>query len=114
MKRILLTLMVMLLVRVVSAQVVNTGMLDTTGGEHLGKIVVGAYIDAYYGYNFAKPASGDIPYMVSMSRSNEANINLAYIDVRYTNKRLRGRFVPGVGSYMNANYANETGTMKNI
>lgn len=98
----------------VRAQVVNTGMLDTTGGEHIGKIVVGAYIDAYYGYNFSKPASGDIPYVVSMSRSNEANINLAYVDVRYNASRLRGRLVPGFGTYMNANYTNESGSLKNI
>src|SRR6478609_5746578 len=98
----------------VSAQVVNTGMLDTTGGEHIGKIVVGAYIDAYYGYNFSKPASGDLPYLVSMNRNNEANINLAYVDVRYNASRLRGRLVPGFGTYMNANYTNETGSLKNI
>lgn len=96
------------------AQVSNPGLMDTTGGEKLGKISIGGYIDAYYGYNFSNPADGNVPYFVSMARSNEANINLAYIDLRYNGEHVRARFVPGFGTYMNANYAAEPGVLKNI
>jgi hypothetical protein len=49
-----------------------------------------------------------------MARHNELTINLAYIDVKYSSSRLRARFVPGYGSYINANYATEPGSLKNI
>ena len=65
------------------AQVTNTATLDTIGGEQIGKLRISGYIDTYYGYNFNNPASNAVPYMVSMHRNNEVNINLAYIDLRY-------------------------------
>jgi len=97
-----------------AAQVANSGLMDTTGGEKLGRISIGGYIDTYYGYYFASAPDGNVPYMVSMARANELNINLAYIDLRYHGERIRARFVPGLGAYMNANYAAEPGLLKNI
>jgi hypothetical protein len=96
------------------AQVANTGILDTTGGTRINKLKIGGYIDSYFGYNFSKPKDGNNPYFVSMNRNNEANINLAYIDLVYTDDRIRARFVPGFGTYMNANYAAESGALKYI
>jgi len=97
-----------------SAQVTNTAVMDTTDFTYQGKVTVGGYIDAYYGYDFNRPASGDRPYFVSSARHNEVNINLAYIDVKYSSSRLRGRFVPGFGTFINSNYAAESGSLKNI
>ncbi|MCS7018511.1 MAG: outer membrane beta-barrel protein [Cytophagales bacterium] len=74
---------------------------------------IGAYIDMYYGV-LTDGRSGDVPYFVSMSRSNELTINLAFIDVKYHAERFRARFTPAVGTFMNANYAAEPGTLKNI
>ncbi|MCZ8134364.1 MAG: porin [Algoriphagus sp.] len=102
------------LAHVAFSQVTNSGLMNTTTGEQLGNLSIGAYIDAYFGYDFSRPQSGDIPYFVSMNRHNEANINLAFLDVRYTSDRIRGRFVPGFGTYMNANYSNEKGSLKNL
>lgn len=96
------------------AQVVNTGVSDTLSGNKLGDISIGGYIDAYYGFNFNAPATGDVPYFVSMGRHNEANINLVMLDLRYTHERLRARFAPGFGTYTNANYAAEPGALKYI
>jgi hypothetical protein len=96
------------------AQVANTGILDTTGGTTINKLKIGGYIDSYFGYNFSKPKDGNNPYFVSMNRNNEVNINLAYIDLVYTDERIRARFVPGFGTYMNANYAAESGALKYI
>jgi hypothetical protein len=58
--------------------------------------------------------SETLPYAVSSARNNEMNINLAYVDLRYRSNKLRARMVPGFGTYMNANYTNETGTLQNI
>jgi hypothetical protein len=96
------------------AQVVNTATMDTTSFAIKGKVTVEGYIDAYYAYNFNKPAGKDQPYFVSMARDREININLAYVDVKYSSSRIRARFVPGFGTYINSNYASETGSLKNI
>ncbi len=97
-----------------SAQVVNTGMTDEMDTAEAGKISISGYIDTYYGFDFNQPQTFDRPYCVSSSRHNEININLAYIDLKYRNDRVRARFVPGFGTYMNANYVNEKGSLKNI
>lgn len=96
------------------AQVENTGMTDRPDSAELGKISVSGYVDVYYGFDFNQPKPADRAYFVSSSRHNETNINLAYMDIRYQNDKVRARFVPGIGTYINANYAAETGTLKNL
>lgn len=85
---------------------------DTT--NHKGKITLEGYLDVYYAYDFNKPTSGDRPYSFSMSRHNEFTINLAYIGLKFSSARLRGQFIPGFGTYMNANYAAEPVGFRNI
>ncbi len=95
-------------------QVFNPGIIDTTGGKKIKKLRLGAYLDTYYAFDFNQPKNGTIPYFVSSANHNNFSINLAYLELKYANSRFRARFIPGVGSYMNANYANEKGFMKNI
>lgn len=97
-----------------NAQVVNTGMTANYDSLETGKIKIGGFVDTYYGFDFNKPAMSDRPYCVSSSRHNEINVNLAYIELQYANERVRGRLVPGFGTYINANYANEKGSLKNL
>ncbi|TAE74536.1 MAG: porin [Bacteroidetes bacterium] len=89
-------------------------MLDTTQINVKGKLTTAAYIDAYFGYNSSQPSNNENPYFVSMHRHNEMTINLAYIDVKYVTERYRARFVPGFGTYINANYVGEAGTLRNV
>jgi hypothetical protein len=96
------------------AQIVNTGVMDTSDFRYQGKVTVEGYVDGYYSYSFNKPSDGNRPYSVSMNRHNEMTINLAFVDVKYSSSRLRARFVPGFGTYVNANYADEPGALKNI
>lgn len=77
-------------------------------------LTVGAYLDLYYNYNFNKPSDGYNPYFVSYNRHNEINVNLAYADLNYKTSNFKSRIALGVGTYMNANYAAESGTLKNI
>lgn len=96
------------------AQIGNTAVMDSAALEYEGKITIGAYIDTYYSFDFNKPEDATRPYFVSMNRHNEVNINLAFIDLRYSSTRVRARFVPGLGTYMDSNYAAEEGTLRNI
>lgn len=95
----------------IKAQVVNTGFVDTAGGEHLGKITVGGFVDVYANSSGAGKA---LPYMVSSANNNTFAINLAMLDVRYQTAGVRARLVPAFGTYMNANLANEPATLKNL
>ena len=96
------------------AQVSNTGMVDQMDTVENGKISISGYIDVYGAYDFSQTQSGERLYAVSSSRHNEFNINLAYIDLKYRNDKVRARFIPGFGTYMNANYSTEAGSLKNI
>jgi len=93
------------------AQVVNTGFVDTAGGEHLGKITLGACVDVFAN---SSGAGKTLPYMVSSAQNNTIAINLAMLDIRYQTAGVRARLVPTFGTYMNANLANEPGTLKNL
>ena len=95
-------------------QVVNTGMTANYDSLEVGKVKIGGLIDTYYGFDFNQPETSDRAYCVSSPRHNEININLAYIELQYINERVRGRLVPGFGTYINSNYANETGSLKNL
>ena len=92
-------------------QVLNTGFVDTAGGEHLGKVSIAGYVDIY-GNNC--PAGKSVPYMVSSARGNEITANLVFLDFRYRSENIRARLVPAFGTYMNANLAGEPGTLKNL
>jgi hypothetical protein len=97
-----------------SAQIINTATMDTVETTVIGRLAVGGYMDTYYGYNFNRPSSGTNPYFVTSNRHDEMNVNLAYIDLRYRATNFRARFVPGFGTYINSNYTNEPGALKNI
>lgn len=96
------------------SQIVNTGMTTNYDSLETGKISIGGYVDTYYGFDFSQPANSERAYCVSSSRHNEININIAYIDVKYANHKIRGRIVPGFGTYMNTNYSAESGSLKNL
>lgn len=96
------------------AQVVNTATMDTLETTVIGHLAIGGYIDTYYGYYSNRPKGKTQSYAVSSARHNEFNINLAYVDLRYRSSNFRARFVPGFGTYMNANYAAEPGVLKSL
>jgi hypothetical protein len=86
---------------------------DTTKPEN--SLSFSSFVEAYYGYDFNKPADNNLPFFVySHNRHNEFNINLAYLKGSYNSERTRANLALGVGSYMNANYAAEPGVLKNI
>lgn len=104
----------LLLPLITNGQVINTAMMDTVENTVIGHVGLGGYVDSYYSYNFNKPSDDVNPYFVSSARNNELTVNLAYVDVRYRSTNMRARFVPGFGTYMDANYKNEPGSLKNM
>ena len=73
------------------------------------------YIETYYSYDFNKPASNTKPgFLYSYNRHNEFNLNLGFVKGSYNTDRVRANLAIGSGTYMNANYAAEPGTLKNI
>lgn len=72
------------------------------------------YIETYYAYDFNKPADNARPgFIYSHNRTNEVNINLAFIKANYQTERLRANLALALGTYMTANYAAEPDVMKN-
>lgn len=95
------------------AQVANSGFIDSIGEGKINDFSIGFYIDSYFAY-FSDDQIKGIPHFVSNTQNREININLALIDLSYKKDRVRARFRPGFGTYMNQNYAAEQGFAKYI
>ncbi len=80
-----------------------------------GPLKITGYVEAYYGYDFNKPLNNLRPnFLYSYNRHNETNLNLGFVKANYQTERVRANLALGAGTYMNANYAAEAGTLKNI
>lgn len=79
-----------------------------------GTLSFEGYIDVYYSYALSHPQGGTRPYFFNYTRDNEFNIDIAYASLKYDAERVRAKFTPGFGTYMNANYASERQTLQNI
>jgi hypothetical protein len=88
-------------------------MEDTSQGERIGKIYLEGYLDTYVGFYHGFTQDRDIPVLVNHNRSQEWNINLAFLNLRYTGNRIRAKLIPGFGTYMNANYL-QKGTLGHL
>lgn len=83
--------------------------------DSTGSLTVSGYGEAYYTYDFNKPADNNRPgFIYSHNRHNEFNLNLGFIKANYTAERVRANLAIATGTYMNANYAAEPGVLKNI
>jgi Putative beta-barrel porin-2, OmpL-like. bbp2 len=84
---------------------------DSTGGT----LTVSGYTEAYYQYDFNKPADNNRPgFIYSHNRHNEFNLNLGFIKANYSAERVRANLALAAGTYMNANYSAEPGVLKNV
>ncbi len=90
---------------------VGSGQLDTSKS----KLSFSGYVEVYYCYDFNKSDDHNRPaFMYSHNRSNEFNLNLGFLKAAYNTDRVRSNLALAVGTYMNANYAAESGVLKNI
>ncbi|WP_336514809.1 porin [Pollutibacter soli] len=73
------------------------------------------YTELYYLYDFNTPENHKRPdFLYSHDRSNEFNINLGYIKGSVSDERYRANLAFAAGTYVNANYSNEPGVLKNV
>ncbi len=85
---------------------------DTTQNTQLS---ISSYLEAYYLRDFNNPIGNTRPgFVYSHNRTNEVNINLAFLKAAYETTNTRANLALGVGTYMNANYSAEPGVLKNI
>jgi hypothetical protein len=97
-----------------TAFAVFTGVF-TSAQDSTGALTISGYGEAYYQYDFNKPADNNRPgFIYSHNRHNEFNINLAFIKAAYSANRVRANVALAAGTYMNANYSAEPGVLKNI
>jgi len=104
----------MITVAVLLGGAVNAQNTTTTEPE-VKPLTISGYVEGYYSYDFNKPGTNSRPgFLYNFNRHNEFNVNLAFAKAAYAKDRVRANFAVGVGTYMNANYAAEPGTLKNI
>ncbi len=76
---------------------------------------ISGFAEVYYQYDSNNPESNMRPgFVYSHHRNNEVNINLAFIKANYETENLRANLALATGTYMNANYSEEQGVLKNI
>jgi hypothetical protein len=76
--------------------------------EEALQVVFGAFVDAYYAYDFERPLTRDRAYTTQPARHNEFNLNLAFIEAKISGARVRGRFALQTGTSVHLNYSAET------
>ncbi|WP_290707342.1 outer membrane beta-barrel protein, partial [Flavihumibacter sp. CACIAM 22H1] len=88
---------------------------SSSTGQVTRPFSISGYLEAYYSYDFNKPANNTRPgFLYNFNRHNEFTLNLGFIKASYLTERTRANLAIGVGTYMNANYAAEPGLLKNI
>ena len=93
----------------------NAGAQDSVKVTTPSPLTFAGYAEGYYSYDFNKPENNTRPgFFYNHNRHNEFTVNLAFVRGSYNTDKVRATIAVGVGTYMNANYAAEPGTLKNI
>lgn len=88
---------------------------DTIVNKPIPSLTISGYAEAYYSYDFNKPTDNNRPgFLYSHNLHNEFNANLAFVKASYNTDKMRANLAIAAGTYMNANYATESGGLKNI
>ena len=67
----------------------------------------GAFVDSYYAYDFGRPGNFDRPFTTQAVRHDEFNVNLAWVEVKVSGPRVRGRLALQAGTSVQSNYGGE-------
>ncbi|MES2419135.1 MAG: porin [Bacteroidota bacterium] len=96
---------------------ITIGILTTLPiwAQEASKIKISGYLEAYYGYDFSKPAMHNRPgFVYSHNRHNEVTLNLGFIKATYEERNIRANMAFMAGTYPNVNLATEPGVLKNV
>ncbi len=78
-------------------------------------LIITAYAEIYYLYDFSKPANHLRPsFVYSHNRANEVNLNLGLVQASFNNEKVRGSLALMAGTYTQANMVNEPDMLKPI
>ncbi|CAG4992634.1 hypothetical protein DYBT9275_01002 [Dyadobacter sp. CECT 9275] len=78
-------------------------------------VTISGYLEAYYNHDFNSPGNHTAPgFLYNFNRTNEVNLNLAFMKVNYATRHVRANIALAAGTYMNANYSAEPGVLKNV
>lgn len=73
------------------------------------------FVDAYYGYDFSKPVSGDRPgFLYNHSRHNEFNVNLALLRMKAKYDEAYAHIGIMAGTYAQSNLSAEPATYQHL
>lgn len=97
--------MLFLAALVVPAPLAAQGALAAT--DTTPRITFGGFVDAYYAFDFNRPANFDRSFTTQPARHNEFNVNLAFVEAKLDAPRIRGRFAIQMGTSVQSNYAGE-------
>lgn len=112
MKNILIGL---LLIAAGTAAAQNNTPDSTINKPAASPLTFSGYAEGYYSYDFNRPSNNTKPgFLYNYNRHNEFNLNLGFVKAAYATDRVRANIALAVGTYMNANYAAEPGTLKNV
>lgn len=90
------------------------GQRDSTGLK-APTVSISGFIDVFYVYDFGKPKNNlRQSFFYNYNRHNEVNLNLGYIKCDVIHSRYRASLGLQAGTYVNDNYMNEQGVLKNI
>lgn len=78
-----------------------------TAPDTAPRIIFGGFVDAYYAFDFNRPASFDRAYTTQPARHDEFNVNLAFVEAKIDAPGYRGRLALQAGTSVQANYAGE-------
>lgn len=82
---------------------------------YLKNIEVSGYLETYYVFDFANPASHDRPdFFYSYDRHNEFNLNIGYVKLAYDSNRVKANIALMTGTYARSNLSHEPGVFRII
>lgn len=103
------------LIRTLLSGIYMLAVTHLVGQDKSDSLTITGYAEAYYSYDFNRPSNNTRPsFLYNYNRHNEFNINLGYVKAGYANGKVRANVALAAGTYMNANYATESGVLKNI
>ena len=89
--------------------------LNAQDSTNTNPLTISGYAEIYYQTDNNHSVNNERPYSVySFNRNNEVNLNLGFIKASYITKQTRANLALAAGTYMNSNYAQETGVFKNV
>tara|TARA_B100000676_G_scaffold309141_1_gene371921 strand:+ start:55718 stop:56836 length:1119 start_codon:yes stop_codon:yes gene_type:complete len=105
---------IMLIVLFFSKEVYSHEIIKITNNL-ISPFNISGYIEAYGTTTFSNSVDNKkSPIFVSYNRSNEPEINLAFLKTKYDTANFKANFALAVGTYMRANYKAEPSLLKNL